>query len=92
MGYNMKGWSGYQNSPMKQTDSTSNKPATRQEKLDTYAGKLGILDEKLFNEEITQVEYDKAVKALESTRVKGGKGTVIKDPTKELVNRWKIAD
>ena len=67
MGYKMNGFSGFGNSPAKQTtdttDTTSTKRA-RQIKIDEVDAKMEALEEDRFQEKITQEEYDKAMEPL----------------------------
>tara|TARA_R110000744_G_scaffold273572_1_gene386768 strand:+ start:485 stop:775 length:291 start_codon:yes stop_codon:yes gene_type:complete len=91
MGYNMNGFSGFGNSPAKQVSKAlSNiksdggvgivkKKKSRQDSINTYDAKVEALEEDRFNEKITQKQYDAAVSALETTRVKGGKKGEAKD-------------
>jgi len=61
----MKGWSGFQNSPMKQTqDNNSTLQAERLKRISEIDAKMEALEEDRFNEKITQEEYEKAMKPL----------------------------
>ena len=64
MGYKMNGFSGFGNSPAKQTTDTTSTKRARQIKIDEVDAKMEALEEDRFQEKITQEEYDKAMEPL----------------------------
>ena len=78
MGYNMKGFSGFQSSPMKQTKQVI---PTRQDSINVIHGKIESLEEDFFNEKVSEAEYNKrmAILSEQEDKIVGGKPGKIKD-------------